>query len=313
MEFTDVLTIAMPCYERKDFFREALDSALNQTVKCKVIVIDNCSSHNYFELVCKEKGVKYYRNETNIGMSANFARGFELSETKYTMNLQDDDQLSPIYVESFLKALKEHPDLDVFFSDFIRDTSMGEKAHKHILPFGYMENGEKLIEYAIKYKFGFHYMASVFKKSIAHSYEDVKGCMGSYDWEWIYAKANNFSFYGDSRVLYQFRDHDQQDTKLQAIIYRLTLPFIYDTILKENVTNPKLKRKASKNAFWELVKLKSLASKSELKDFLSGDSRYNKYLITKLNENWLIRILFKMPTKLMNFVFKVSKRLGLWK
>ena len=47
--FTGLVTIAMPVYERKDFFREALDSALNQPVKCKVIVVDNCSSHDYFE------------------------------------------------------------------------------------------------------------------------------------------------------------------------------------------------------------------------------------------------------------------------
>ena len=45
MNYTDLLTIAMPVYERKDFFVEALESAIKQTIKCKIIVIDNCSSH----------------------------------------------------------------------------------------------------------------------------------------------------------------------------------------------------------------------------------------------------------------------------
>ena len=44
MSFTNLLTIALPCYERKEFFLEALDSALNQTVKCNIIVVDNCCS-----------------------------------------------------------------------------------------------------------------------------------------------------------------------------------------------------------------------------------------------------------------------------
>ena len=114
MGFTDLLTISMPVYERRDFFEQALNSALNQTVKCRVIVVDNCSSHDFFKTVCKEKGVEYFRNSENIGMARNFARGFELSESKFVMNLQDDDQLAPDYVESFLKAYEEHPDIDVF-------------------------------------------------------------------------------------------------------------------------------------------------------------------------------------------------------
>jgi GT2 family glycosyltransferase len=136
MDFTDLLTIAMPCYERKEYFLEALESALNQTVKCKVIVIDNCSSHDFFEKVCKEKNVAYYRNNKNIGIAANFAKGFELAVTKYVMNLQDDDVLSPEYVESFLNAIHQYPDIDVFFTNFVRLTSNGELPHKHTLPFG---------------------------------------------------------------------------------------------------------------------------------------------------------------------------------
>ena len=83
MRFTDLLTISMPVYERKDFFRMALESALNQTVKCKVIVVDNCSSHDYFEKVCREKNVPYYRNDYNLGMARNFARVFELADSKF--------------------------------------------------------------------------------------------------------------------------------------------------------------------------------------------------------------------------------------
>ena len=120
---TDLLTIAMPVYERKEYFLEALDSAMNQTVKCEIIVVDNCSSHNYFEKICKEKGIRYYRNDENIGMAGNFSKCIKLSETEYVTTLQDDDKLSPIYVESFLQAKKLHPDLDIYFSNFVRNYS----------------------------------------------------------------------------------------------------------------------------------------------------------------------------------------------
>jgi glycosyltransferase involved in cell wall biosynthesis len=300
----------MPVYERKDFFVEALESALNQTVKCKVIVVDNCSSHDYFEKICKSKNVPYYRNDRNIGMAANFARGFELSETKFVMNLQDDDQLSPIYVESFLEAFNKHPDIDIFFPDFVRLTARGKLPHRHVLPFGYMKNGEKVIEYGIKYKLGFPYMASAIKRAKVKSFEGEYEGSGSYDWVWIYSEADRFSFYGDPRILYIFRDHDMQDTKRNSIHYNLTIPYIYDVILKGKVKDTDLKRKAAKTAFLELVHLKSVADKKTIGDFLKKDTVFSNYLREKIKEDMLSRILFSLPTLGVYFCYKSMKKCG---
>ena len=35
-KYTNLLTISMPVFERKEFFIEALNSALNQTIKCNI-------------------------------------------------------------------------------------------------------------------------------------------------------------------------------------------------------------------------------------------------------------------------------------
>jgi glycosyltransferase involved in cell wall biosynthesis len=311
MKFTDLLTISMPCYERKEFFLGALESALNQTVKCKVIVVDNCSSHSYYEEVCKEKNVPYYRNDRNIGMAANFAKAYELSDTKYAMNLQDDDKLHPEYVESFVKAINLHPDLDVFYSDFERITYQGILPHDHILPFGYMEKGIKVIEYGIKYKMGFPWIASAIKITKAQDHRITADWIGSYDWEWIYSHADKFSFYGDSKKLYQFREHNNQDTNLNSSIYRLTQPYIYDKVLKEKVSDAKLKKEASKNAFLELIILKKTVDKKVLNEFINGNTKYNHYLKAKLKENTLLRILFFMPKELVSFIYKVTRKTGI--
>jgi glycosyltransferase involved in cell wall biosynthesis len=308
MSFTDLLTIAMPCYERKDFFREALDSALNQTVKCKIIVLDNCSSHNYYEEVCKEKGVTYHRNDSNIGMIGNFSKSFELADTKYVMNLQDDDKLHPEYVESFLNAVTRYPDIDIFFTDLEVNTDHGIHTHPHTLPFGYMERGAKIIEYAIKYKMGFPYIASAIKKSKIHSVKEVSDMIGSWDWEWIYSRANKLSFYGDPRKLYQFRVHDNQITKLEASNHRFSLPYIYDRVLKENVSDIKLKKKASKNASWELFVIKSVVDEKKITEFKNGNNKYSNYLKDKLNENILLKTVFLLPKGLVMFIYKVIRK-----
>lgn len=311
MTFTDLLTISMPCYERKDFFREALESALNQTVKCKIIVLDNCSSHNYYEEVCKEKDVTYYRNDRNIGMTGNFSKSFELSDTKYVMNLQDDDKLHPEFVESFLKAVTLHPDIDVFFTDFEMNTYDGIKPHPHTLPFGYMENGTKIIEYAINYKMGFPYLTSAIKKTKAHSAEDVSDMIGSYDWEWIYSHSNELSFYGDPRKLYLFRVHDNQDSQTGVSLHQFSYAYIYDMILKENVSDIRLKKKASRNASWELFVIRSVVDEKKITEFKNGNTKYSNYLKSKLNENILLKTIFLMPKGLVTFTYKVFRRIGI--
>lgn len=310
MDYTNLLTISMPVYERKAFFREALESALNQTVKCKVIVTDNCSSHDYFEKICKEKNVPYYRNDRNIGMAGNFYRGFELSDTKFVMNLQDDDQLSPIYVESFLDAHTKHPDIDIYFPDFVRLTSNGKLPHKHILPFGYMKDGQKIIEYGIKYKLGFPYMASAIKRTIVNGFEGNLDGSGCYDWVWIYSEADKFSFFGDPRQLYIFRDHDKQDTKQNLVRYAMTLPYIYEEILKDKVSDIELKKTATKAAFDELVRLKTLVTNRDISEFLKKDTIFSNYLREKLENDKRVKFLFRLPTSGVKLVYKAMRKLA---
>ncbi len=309
MSFTNLLTIAMPCYERKEYFIAALESALNQTVKCSVIVVDNCSSHDFFEQVCIEKGVTYYRNDSNIGIAANFARGFELSDTEYVLNLQDDDLLSLDYVESFVNAVNSFPDIDIFFSNFSVITSKGEKSHFHTLPFGYIPDGNKILEYGIKYKLGFPYMSSAIRKTKAYSVIDTIGWIGSYDWEWIYSVADKLKFYGDKRKLYHYRIHDNQITNKNHSSFILTLPYIYDIILKEKVVDPNLKKRASKNAFCELIQLKSEINNAVLMAIKRGENKYDRFLISKLKENFFLNVIFALPRRIVSFCFKVYKRL----
>jgi len=40
VDYTNILTIAIPVFERKYFFNDALNSALNQTVRCIVVFIE---------------------------------------------------------------------------------------------------------------------------------------------------------------------------------------------------------------------------------------------------------------------------------
>lgn len=104
------VTIAIPVYERTDFFNEAIESALNQTVKCTIVVVDNASSHTYFKDYIEKLDnprVKYFRNDQNLGMVGNWNRCIEVAQTPYLSILNDDDVLHPQFLERVFPILDE--------------------------------------------------------------------------------------------------------------------------------------------------------------------------------------------------------------
>src|SRR5690606_28833147 len=109
--FTERLTIAIPVFERKEFFEAAVNSVLNQSCRCKLVVVDNASSHSFFRDYCELHNIPYYRNSMNIGMFGNWNRCFEVSDTDFVMVLGDDDLLDADFVQEFVSALTRYPDL----------------------------------------------------------------------------------------------------------------------------------------------------------------------------------------------------------
>ncbi|MFO7977562.1 MAG: glycosyltransferase [Bacteroidales bacterium] len=113
---TELFTIAIPVFNRFDFFEQAIHSALNQTVKCRIVVLDNASDHGLFSSFVSELNnplVSYHRNEKNLGMVPNWNKCIEMAQTPWISILHDDDLLHPQFVETMLKAIKKHPEAGV--------------------------------------------------------------------------------------------------------------------------------------------------------------------------------------------------------
>ncbi|MBN2349213.1 MAG: glycosyltransferase family 2 protein [Bacteroidales bacterium] len=110
MAFTELITIAIPVYERYQYFEKAISSAVEQTMKCSIIIIDNASSHDKFKnkiLDINLPHVKYIRNDHNIGMLPNLNKCIQLTKTPWISILHDDDMLHPQFVEYF-KYIHDH-------------------------------------------------------------------------------------------------------------------------------------------------------------------------------------------------------------
>ena len=98
----DILTIAFPVYERFTYFEDAIQSVLDQTVPCKIIIVDQSKTHTLFKDYVKKLDnplIKYYHNDTP-GMFENMNKCIELSDTPWISILHDDDQLHCQFVEN---------------------------------------------------------------------------------------------------------------------------------------------------------------------------------------------------------------------
>jgi glycosyltransferase involved in cell wall biosynthesis len=307
---TDIVTVAIPVFERFDYFEAALNSIFNQTVVPKVIVVDNCSSHCKFSKFCIQNEIPYFRNESNLGMFGNWNKCFEYSDTEYVMILGDDDFLEPTFVEKFLNAKREHQNIDIWFSDFIvfNYSTTSTSNHRHIFPFG-KNIGEKVLEYGIKYSLGFPVISSVFKKNIFSGFYEQEH--GSNDWVWIYENAQNLLFYGEEQKLLNYGKHEHQDSKnpLTHLKCIASLAYIYDDMSKRIESSSLKKLASSKSNYYKYYFY--LNSKADfLTQYLANKGKYSSFL--KKNTYGIKRtVLIAMPVALKQILFKIYFRLKL--
>ena len=104
------LTIALPVYKRIDFIKSALDSAVNQTVKCSILLIDNNSPHDDFKKIIEsypDQDIKYIKTDETVPQDENFNNCFRYADTPWVTILHDDDMLHCQYVEYCEKVFQK--------------------------------------------------------------------------------------------------------------------------------------------------------------------------------------------------------------
>ncbi|WP_414549776.1 glycosyltransferase family 2 protein [Anabaena sp. CCY 0017] len=102
MKFSVVITT----YNRLNLLKRAINSALNQTIPCEVVVADDCSSDET-EKYLKSLGnsVVYHRNEVNKGHAATVNVGVQQASGDWIKFLDDDDYLAPNCIAEMTRAI----------------------------------------------------------------------------------------------------------------------------------------------------------------------------------------------------------------
>jgi glycosyltransferase involved in cell wall biosynthesis len=111
------VTIVMPVRNQTAYFRQALDSALAQTVPVKIIVHDSSPTDAGFEKIIGTDldRVKYCRFYDGVGMAGDWNRAMSLAQTDWISFLHRDDLLLPNAIEALLEAKKKMPGKSIYF------------------------------------------------------------------------------------------------------------------------------------------------------------------------------------------------------
>jgi glycosyltransferase involved in cell wall biosynthesis len=116
------ITIAVTVFNRRQFLKQAIGSALNQTVPVRVIVVEDCGPDAGMEkFVRQEFGsrIDYIRNPTRRGLFDNWNACLGYCKTPWLSILHDDDLLAPTFVESTVELSRQAPDCGLYFGQIV--------------------------------------------------------------------------------------------------------------------------------------------------------------------------------------------------
>jgi len=132
-----LVTIGLPCYNSERYIAQAIESLLSQTFgNFKLIISDNAST-DATAAICQryastDPRVQYTRNPTNIGLTRNFNRVFELSNTKYFKWATADDYSSPDMLAEAVAVLEGDPGIALCYPRTVLVDAEGQETNRYV-------------------------------------------------------------------------------------------------------------------------------------------------------------------------------------
>ena len=118
-----LVQIIIPAYNVAPFIRATLDSVLNQTfTDWEAFVLDDCSTDETPQIVLEYTNADHriclVKNETNLGMMANWNKGISLCNSKYFIKLDADDIWHPSSLAEAILVMEKDPKIGLVLGKF---------------------------------------------------------------------------------------------------------------------------------------------------------------------------------------------------
>jgi PST family polysaccharide transporter len=118
---TPGISVIIPTFNRKRLLKRAIESALNQTSKPdQIIVVDDGSTDDTYEMCRQFSGVIEYVYQTNAGVAQARNHGIKLARHAWIAFLDSDDYWAPTHLASITTAIRETAgQARFYFSDLV--------------------------------------------------------------------------------------------------------------------------------------------------------------------------------------------------
>jgi glycosyltransferase involved in cell wall biosynthesis len=122
-----LVSVIVPTYNRPDYLREAVQSALRQNYSnMEILVRDNASTDETRKVVqsFSDSRIRYHRHAENVGPTENVIGGCREARGEYIAHLHDDDAWEPDFLEKLVPPLQQNSGAAIAFCDhYIIDAS----------------------------------------------------------------------------------------------------------------------------------------------------------------------------------------------
>lgn len=106
------LSIIIPSYNQSLYLKEAIESALNQTIPCQIVIVDDGSTDDSLKLAQSYSPKVTVISQVNKGLASARNTGIMWAHGDYILPLDADDILEPNCVEKILEvAVKTDADI----------------------------------------------------------------------------------------------------------------------------------------------------------------------------------------------------------
>ena len=271
------VSICIPTYNCETYIADAIKSALNQTyTNFELIVIDNHSTDGTEQIVraIADSRLRYFQNETNIGMVRNWNRCIQLAKSEYIVVLSADDQLLPSMVQKSVSVLEKNRNVGLVFSSCYHIDKKGEIIKK-LQPYKNNEvfDGTAFLEHHILGNFVYTPTVMVRKSC----YEKLGGfdvaLRHVFDWEmWLRIEMiYDVAYISEPLALYRVHDKSGSSLMTQELLYN-DHRLVWKKMMSRCYKNVRLKNLIS---YKEYTYLKSEYFRGNIRpvSFLSSASR----------------------------------------